>query len=192
MDPFLRKPATAVLLGAITLVFGVEVVTASTGNPRRLVALGAITDSVFKDSDHWRLLAAMFLHADVMHWMTNAWALSQLGGLFEEMFGWRRFLVVWFTTGLCASCVSAMSLETGGTSVGASGAIFGITGAFLFAIRRSSRWRDHPVSRGLRIQLALLAVVNIVLGLMTPIIDNAAHIGGFASGLLVGLMPRRE
>ena len=188
-----RTPVTAVLLSLITVVFALEFLSGALVDDRVLGALGAIhKGSIFAGGQYWRLLSGMFLHANFLHWLMNCWALYQLGGMFEVMFGSRRMAICYLATGLLASLVSAIRLAPGGISVGASGAIFGILGAFITSIRRSPRWRHEPSAKGLMSQLVFWALINIGLGLQIRFIDNAAHIGGLVSGLVIGfLMPHR-
>jgi len=136
------------------------------------------------------LLSAMFLHGDVLHLLMNLIALFQLGSLYELMFGTRRFVIIYFVTGLVAS-ITSMAI-TGGPSVGASGAVFGIMGAFIFSIRRSPRWRHERAARGIVGQLIFWVVANIAIALKVPQIDLAAHMGGLVAGLIMGaLWPHR-
>lgn len=201
-----RAPVTMGLLIAIGLAFLAEV---ASGIPLwnvdqqdtiRLAELGAIIPGIFERGDYWRLLAAMFLHIGLLHLLLNSWALFQLGGVFELMFGSVRFAWVYFGTGLVASIASAINMTRSfeplrfhssfvPVAAGASGAIFGILGALIVAIRRSPRWRHQTWTRGLTNQLMLWAAINIVIGFTFPGIDNAAHMGGFVCGLLLGLVP---
>ncbi len=186
-----RAPATASLLAAITVIFVFEWLTGALWNDNALVQMGAIMprDYMVANGQYWRLLSGMFLHGSLIHWAANAWALYQLGMLFEIMFGTPRFLLVYFVTGICASFAS--SSFTHGPSVGASGAILGILGAFIFSIRRSPQWRHEPWTKSLLAQLVFWAILNIVLGFSVTYIDNAAHIAGLVSGLLMGFLPHR-
>lgn len=186
-----RSPATAALLAIITVVFIFEFLTGAVRDDRVLVGMGAIMPMryIVAHGEYWRWLSGMFLHGSVIHWAANCWALYQLGMLFEVMFGTPRFLLVYFTTGLVASIAS--SSFTHGPSVGASGAVLGILGAFIFSIRRSPQWRNEPWTKSLLSQLVFWAILNIVLGFSVSYIDNAAHIGGLVSGLLMGFLPHR-
>jgi rhomboid protease GluP len=161
-------------------------------NPRVLESFGAIIGGTLAGHEYWRLFAAMFLHASVLHWAVNSWALYQLGTLYEVLFGSRRFILIYIATGLCASIASAVHIgATNGASVGASGAVFGVLGAFIFSIRRSPLYRHQPWTRGLIGQLIFWIVINLAIGYSVPVIDNVAHIGGLISGLLMGLIPHR-
>ena len=186
-------PATAFLIVAILIGFGIEVVTDAWRNPDVLADLGAILSyRILVEHEYWRLVSAMFLHGDgtiqgtLLHLLLNLWALFQLGTLYEMMFGTRRFVWIYFITGIVASITSMV--VTGGPSVGASGAIFGLLGAFIFSVRRSPRWRHDRIARSVVKQCVFWAVANIVVLSQIPKIDNAAHIGGLVSGLILGLV----
>ncbi|HEV7763554.1 MAG TPA: rhomboid family intramembrane serine protease [Thermoanaerobaculia bacterium] len=191
-------PATYLITLAILFGFVVEVYTGAWRNSSILTEIGAIEWSrVVHDGEYWRLLSAMFLHGDgtirgdLLHLGMNLFALWQLGRLYEMMFGTRRFVFIYFSTGLFASLTSL--LRQAGPSVGASGAIFGILGAFIFSIRRSPRFRHERWARGIVSQLMFWIVANIVIGFTIPQIDMAAHLGGLAAGLLLGAtLPQKE
>jgi rhomboid protease GluP len=184
-----RAPVTMMLLVVIAIVFSFEVMTGAFYSDEAMVRLGAIVPGLLQRGEWWRLLAAMFLHGGWLHWATNSWALYQLGMLYESLFGSPRFAFIYFASGICASIAS--SLYQHGPAVGASGAIFGILGAFIFSIRRSPQYRHQPWTRGLTGQLIFWIVVNIGIGLYFPFIDNVAHMAGLATGLLLGFLPHR-
>jgi rhomboid protease GluP len=125
----------------------------------------------------------MFLHGGFLHFAMNGWGLFQLGGLFESWLGSWRLLLVYFATGIAGSLASAGL--SGNPSVGASGAIFGILGALVgFLLRRHGTLT--PDGKSILMQLLLWAAVNVYLGFSEPGIDNYAHLGGCAAGLLIG------
>ena len=125
-------PVTTALLVIITIVFGYEAATGAFLSDQRMVDLGAIVPGMLQRGEYWRIIAAMFLHGGWLHWFLNCWALYQLGTLYETLFGSARFALIYFVSGICASIAS--SLYQHGPAVGASGAIFGILGAFLTLI----------------------------------------------------------
>jgi rhomboid protease GluP len=186
---FSRAPVTAALLITIGIVFAIEWMTGAIWNEEVLYRMGAIVPGMLQNGEYWRVIAAMFLHADFIHVLANSWALFQLGTLFEAMFGSKRFALVYFLSGAVASIAS--SLFTKGLSVGASGAILGILGAFIFSIRRSPQWRHEPWTKSLIGQLVFWAVVNLALGFSVKYIDNVAHIAGLLTGLILGFIPHR-
>ena len=184
-----NAPVTTALLIIITIVFALEWLNGALQNEDALIAMGAIVPGMMHFGQYWRAVAAMFLHANLLHWAANSWALFQLGSLYEVMFGSARFAAIYFTTGIIASIASSM--VSTGPAVGASGAILGILGAFFFSIKRSPVWRHERWTKSLLNQLLFWAGVNLVLGFEVKNIDNTAHIAGLISGLLLGFIPHR-
>jgi rhomboid protease GluP len=195
--PLRRTPATRAIVTAILIGFGIEIYTGAWTNPAELAELGAvIREYIFGRGEYWRLVSAMFLHGDgtvgggILHLAMNVLALVQIASLYELMFGSRRFLTIYFTTGIFASLTSAILGR--GASVGASGALFGIIGAFVLSVWRSPRYRHERFARSIVNQLLFWIVVNIVIGFQFPQIDIAAHLGGLVAGLFLGaILPHR-
>ena len=184
-----RAPYTMAILAIIAIVFVFEVLAGALDNERMLVTLGAITPDLMERGEYWRLLAAMFLHASWLHVAANMWALFQPGSLYEALFGSPRLLLTYFVTGICASIASVVFSHQ--VAVGASGAIFGLLGAFIFSLLRSPQYRHQPWTRSLVSQIIFWIVANIIIGFSVRFIDNAAHLGGLVAGLLLGFLPHR-
>jgi rhomboid protease GluP len=178
-------PVTTLLLVAVGAVFVVEVLLGGSQDMRVLLRLGAnFAPAVLQGGQWWRLVASMFLHIGIFHLLLNGWALFQLGPLVESWMGSLRLLVVYFAAGVAGSLASVLWRQEG-LSAGASGAIFGLLGALItFLLRRHDRLR--PAARSLLAQFLLWAGINVFFGFTNPAIDNAAHLGGFAAGLLLG------
>lgn len=184
-----RAPITMGLLVVIAIVFVLEMLAGAPDSEITLVHFGAITPDVFESGEYWRLFTAMFLHAGWLHWAANTWALYQLGTLYEALFGSVRFALIYFVSGLCASLASVFFSHQ--IAVGASGAIFGILGAFIFSLLRSPQYRHQRWTRNLVSQIVFWILVNMAIGFSVKFIDNAAHIGGLITGLLLGFLPHR-
>jgi rhomboid protease GluP len=185
-----RAPVTRAILILIAAVFALEVFDHNAWkDPNELARLGGLLSWSMMDGEYWRLITATFLHGGWLHWAANSWALFQLGTLYEVLFGSKRFALVYFASGICASIASAFHIESVG--VGASGAVFGILGAFIFSIWRSPQYRHQPWTRSLLGQIVFWTILNLYIGFQFPFIDNVAHIGGLVAGLLLGLIPHR-
>jgi rhomboid protease GluP len=155
---------------------------------RVLVGLGANVPSLVLGGEVWRLLASVFLHIGILHLVLNGWALYQLGSLLESLAGGARLLAVFVIGGLAGSVASVAWHALRGQnslSAGASGAVFALLGA-LTALLWRRRDRLRPAGRALLSSLGLWAAINIVFGVTTPGIDNAAHLGGALAGLVIG------
>ncbi len=143
--------------------------------------LGILTSS----GQWWRLLTAMFMHAGIIHLAFNLYFLWAVGRACEQIFGAAAYALVYFGSGLIASLVS-VAWQPGIVSVGASGALFGVFGAFLgFTIRRRELLPPEFVSSVRRNALMLIGI-NLVIGFAVPGIDVAAHVGGLVAGLGIG------
>ena len=134
--------------------------------------------------EYYRLFTAMFLHGGFEHLAGNMTALAVVGYLLETNFGSVRFLIIYLISGVFASIGSVFYFHAMGELVvglGASGAIFGIVGAFAYlVIRYRGRGFDISASRFL-----LFALVTVYNGFRPQEeVDNIAHIVGFFIGIV--------
>ena len=156
-------------------------------NPARLLAWGGNLGVVTTNGQWWRLLTAMFLHAGILHLGFNLYFMWIVGRACEQVFTPVPYAVVYVLSGLLASLVSCV-FHPASVSVGASGALFGIFGAFVgFTIRRRASLPEAFVTSVRRNALFLIGI-NVVLGLRIEGIDLAAHIGGLVAGLGMGYL----
>jgi membrane associated rhomboid family serine protease len=125
----------------------------------------------------YRLLTAAFLHANFFHILFNMFALAILGPPVEEVMGRRRFLTLYLLSALGGSVLSFLLGPVNVAGVGASGAIFGIFGAW-FCIARSRRAETSGI--------VVLIAINLAFSFFDPAIDWRAHLGGLGAGLLLG------
>ena len=187
-----RLIVTPAILAVIVAIFVVmvavsgEVVFSSV----TLVRWGAQFGPGVADGQWWRLLSAMWLHAHPLHLALNAIFLWRFGDYVERLLGPVVFLIVYVLAGVVAS---AVSLQFHGLSVGASGAIFGLVGVLLTVAMtsRGSGGLGQMVAE-LRPNLISIVVANLFLGFLMQGVDNAAHIGGLAGGLVLGWLVGRH
>jgi membrane associated rhomboid family serine protease len=148
---------------------------------------GANRADVTTDGEWWRLVASMFIHFGVVHLLLNMWALFQNGHLAEKLFGRVHFAIAYFGSGLAGSFATILwHREKLVWSAGASGAVFGIYGALLGYMWREKHGLPKGVFKTLAKSTFAFAGYNLIFGLAHPGIDNAAHLGGLASGVLLG------
>jgi rhomboid protease GluP len=152
------------------------------------LAWGANFGPATQDGEWWRLGTAMFLHFGVIHLGLNLWALWDGGQLVERMYGPVRFTAIYFASGLAGNLLSLVANKGLAISGGASGAIFGIYGALLVFLWLERRNIDPHDFRWFFWGAAGFATVSLVLGFLITGIDNAAHIGGFLTGTVGGVL----
>ena len=134
---------------------------------------------VINNREYYRLITSVFLHGGITHLGYNCLSLYIFGSRAEKYLGRISYLLIYFISGLFGSIASVYF--TGGISVGASGAIFGIIGALIAFCGSNRREID-----GLNYFTILLwAVVGIAMGFIDIGVDNAAHLGGIATGLII-------
>lgn len=131
----------------------------------------------------WRLLSNVFVHIGIIHLLFNMYALFNVGIYLEPMLGKPRFITAYLCTGVFASLVSLWWHNEPVASAGASGAIFGMFGVFLALL--STSLIPQKVRKPLLQNIGIFVAYNLIYGLKSGI-DNAAHIGGLASGLVIG------
>ena len=152
------------------------------------LAWGANFGPATQDGEWWRLGSAMFLHFGAVHLTLNLWALWDGGQLVERMYGHARFAGIYFASGLTGNLLSLVAHKGLAISGGASGAIFGIYGALLIFLWRERRNLHPEEFRWFFWGAAGFAAASLILGLLITGIDNAAHIGGFLTGMLGGII----
>ncbi len=133
--------------------------------------------------EYWRLITALFLHGGIVHLVANLYAFLIVAILLEPLIGKWRFGIAFLLTGIAASLTSLWR-NPALISVGASGAVFGLFGIYVALLTTSA------VSKKTRIivlpGMIIYIVFNLLSGMVNPIVDNHAHIGGFLSGLIMG------
>jgi membrane associated rhomboid family serine protease len=180
-------PASYVVLG-VTVV--ISLATSSFLSPDG----GPLLDALWLDKaavargEVWRLLTVALVHDPdfLLHLLFNMYALYIVGPIVEQLYGARRFFLFYVLAAIGGSLAS-FAFGDGRYAVGASGAIFGLF-AILFVASRA----HHPAldRRGNALvgQIGMLLVINLVFGFAAGSqIDNAAHLGGLATGALFGL-----
>lgn len=140
------------------------------------------------DGQWWRLGSAMFLHFGAVHLGMNMLALWDGGKLVERMFGSARFLLIYLVSGIGGNLLSLVVQGNQAVSGGASGAIFGIYGALLVYLWVARHQMQQVEFRWLFWGGMLFSALTIGMGYVIPGIDNSAHIGGFLTGGVLGLL----
>jgi rhomboid protease GluP len=152
----------------------------------QMVALGGNYGPLTLHGQAWRLVTAMFLHYGLVHIGMNMLCLYQIRFV-ERMLGHAEFLALYLAAGLVGGLAS-LAVHPNAVSAGASGAVFGMFGAFtavMFARRKRvdpDRWKRTMRSLG------MFFVINLVYGLAERGIDLSAHVGGVAVGLVGGFV----
>lgn len=150
-----------------------------------LIWWGANFQPLTYEGQWWRLLSACFVHIGILHLIVNIYALLYIGLILEPILGKTRFLAAYLISGISSSMTSLWWNEWS-VSAGASGAIFGLCGVFLALL--TARFLAKPIQKAQWASILIFVVYNLLSGLSpsSTSIDNAAHMGGLLSGLIIG------
>jgi rhomboid protease GluP len=185
---------TQVILGANVMVFIAMAITmVLQGAPsldftgQLMVHFGANFGPYTLSGQWWRLLTYMFLHGGFFHIAMNMWCLWNLGALCESLYGRFTYAAIYLITGV-AGGLASVGWNPSVLSVGASGAIFGLTGALIASFYLGEFSLSGISIKGTLSSLLFFAGFSLFLGKVVPGIDNACHVGGLVSGLILGAL----
>jgi len=169
----------------IILVFGAQVM------------VGGFTDVFILNelswNEPWRFVTAIFLHGGLGHLVLNLFALVLFGSILERFIGGFRLLLVFFVTGILANLVS---INFYSSSLGASGAIFGVIGALVFVRPLMTVWAfgmPMPIFvAGILWGIGdVLGAYGFFTGRPLDNTGNIAHLSGMFFGFIFGVVYRR-
>ncbi len=185
---FPKAPVTLILIMINLIVFIALSVLGTTTDSYFMVEHGALSlAKVMGNYEVYRVFTAVFMHFGFEHLAANMLALWVFGERVENALGKIRFVLLYLLSGIAGNIVSLLVSylsKENVVSAGASGAIFGIIGAlFAIVIKNSGKFAELTGGRAV-----LLLLYSIFSGFSSEGIDNAAHIGGLAAGLLLGFL----
>lgn len=142
----------------------------------------------------WRFVSSIFLHGGMVHLIYNLFALALFGSILEKFIGSRRFLIVFFVSGILANLISVNFYDS---SLGASGAIFGVIGALILVRPMLVVWAfgmPMPIFiAGILWGIGdVLGTIGFLVGNPIDNTGNIAHLSGMFFGLIFGMMYRKR
>ncbi len=151
----------------------------------RLKEVGGNFSPLTTSGEWWRMLSYSFLHSGCVHLAANMVALCIFGRLAERIYGSWAFLCIYLLSALAGAAGSLVASPTA-ISVGASGAVFGVLGAVISFLATDRQLLTRGARRQLLTAVVAYGCYTLVNGFRSSGIDNAAHVGGLAAGLLLG------
>lgn len=166
---------------AINLV--VYLLTLIPGFGRNLLYMGMSVNALIAQGEWWRIITSMFLHLGFTHVLFNMFSLFLFGPELEKIAGKMRFLTIYFLAGIFGIAASLLIEDPTYASVGASGAIYGMFGAFAALVY----YTRHLFPQLKQIILPLI-VVSVIMTFLMPNINITAHLGGLITGFILGFV----
>lgn len=175
-------PLTLLVIIVNVLIFGL-VYTSGGFTTLNLIRFGALMPYlVFEQGQVWRIFTSMFLHANMAHLLMNMFSLYIFGRLVERFFNRSAFIVVFMVSGVMGGLFSLFL--SGSVSVGASGMIFGMTGAVAML-----SWLSRSALEGLNFSSLLVFItINLLSGFVIDNVDSWGHLGGLLGGLIASYL----
>ena len=178
----LARPETPIvsysIMALCVLVFVAEVFTGQLVGQGSPIVTALLYYPPYTVIEPWRMLTSLFVHGSILHILFNMYSLFVLGPELERMIGRWRFATLFLLSGLGGS-VAVLLSSPNSAVIGASGAIFGLFGAY-FVIARHLGGNSR--------QLIIVIVINLVIGFLVPGIAWQAHVGGLLVGALVAFV----
>jgi membrane associated rhomboid family serine protease len=181
---FLQNPVYIIIIINLIIWIGSFI------NGDKLLYYFGLIPSIFTQHP-WTLITAMFTHVDFLHIFGNMITLFFFGQVVYRLVGVKWFLLLYFVAGIIGNAVYLWLGDPMSIAIGASGAIYGLTGALVVMMpsMRVSLWMIIP--------MPLWVFVIIFMGIwsipaINPYIGWQAHLGGFIIGLIAGFFFRRR
>ncbi|WP_433708504.1 rhomboid family intramembrane serine protease [Paenibacillus illinoisensis] len=183
-------PLTSILLVANVVMFIILAANGGSTNPMTLLRFGALTNHELFSGEWWRYFSSIFLHAGFSHLLFNSFALVVFAPPMERLLGSVRYGLLYLGSGVLGNVLALAWYNSAGEttiSVGASGAIYGIYGAFLYVALFQRTMMDEASRKTLYTLLAF----GIIFSFAMSGINWMAHLGGLLGGFFIyGLLIR--
>ena len=176
----LKRSATTTLITVAAAAYLYDLLVGGLTNKFALPNIDYLTST----GEWYRLLTVALVHGGIFHLAFNLYALMALGNPIEAAFGKPKFLIIFFVSLISGSLLSSYLATPYQYSVGVSGAVFGLFGAFAVVSRRY----------GLEIKsIAVIVGINFAMGFVIGGVDWRAHLGGLIGGSIAAaaLLPKR-
>jgi rhomboid protease GluP len=171
-----------VIMGLTVTVYLLQMLTEfAMGGIDLPAALGMKVNDLIVQGQLWRLFTPMLLHGSLLHIGFNMYALYALGPGLESYYGHQRFLLLYVLAGFAGNVLSF--LFSPANSLGSSTAIFGLLGAQAVFLLQNKSLFGSRAQRALT-NIAMVAALNLWIGLSSPGIDNWGHLGGLLGGVI--------
>jgi len=142
------------------------------------------------EGEWYRLLSSIFTHASFTHVLFNCFSLVIFGPILEKMLGKGKFIFTYLVTGIAANIITYIVQPLTYSHLGASGAIFGLFGVYLFIIL----YRKYLMTDFNKQTIQIILIFSLIMTFLQPNINITAHLMGLVAGFLLAnfVLPKRK
>lgn len=189
-------PFTKLLIVLNLCGYGYQLYIGAVDDAVMMVEAGALFSPLIERGEWWRFVSAQFLHWGVAHLALNMFGLWFLGPVVERALGALRFVVAYLLSGTCGMII-AWAIATYGPDpraiilLGASASVLGLVGLQIAIALRVYRSSGSLAAKAQASAMMQIVVLQIIFDWMVPEVSSTAHLGGAATGVLLGFLLRR-
>lgn len=187
MEELKKEPVTVFFILVNLLVFTMVELTGGSDDTMHMLRCGAAYTPMIMQGEYYRIFTSMFLHFGPQHLGNNMLVLFVLGGRLERTTGKLKYLLIYILGGMGGNlmCVFLeLNNRDFAVSAGASGAVFAVMGAMIYAVIRG---RGHIEDLSAR-QVLIMAAFSLYFGFTSEGVDNTAHVGGLICGFILAVL----
>lgn len=196
-NPTEKHPIITISL--IIINVAVFIYTFVYGNAEQIINQYAmVPKQIVAMEELYTILTSMFLHGNIIHIVSNMWFLWIFGDNIEDLYGKSQFLLIYFGSGVLASIAHTLFNPTSlMPTIGASGAVAGILGAYIVKYPRA-----NVITLLFFILVKIPSFVFIGVWILSQVVSASitsitkmpveiaywAHIGGFVAGMIMAFL----
>ena len=187
MEEMKKEPVTVFLILVNLLVFLAVELTGGSEDTMHMLQCGAAYTPSVMQGEYYRIFTSMFLHFGPQHLGNNMLVLFVLGGRLERTVGRLKYLLIYLLGGMGGNllCIFLeLNSRDFAVSAGASGAVFAVMGAMIYAVIRGMVYIEALSAR----QVVIMAAFSLYFGFTSEGVDNAAHVGGLICGFILAVL----
>ena len=182
-----KEPVTVFLILVNLLVFLAVELTGGSEDTMHMLQCGAAYTPSVMQGEYYRIFTSMFLHFGPQHLGNNMLVLFVLGGRLERTVGRLKYLLIYLLGGMGGNllCIFLeLNSRDFAVSAGASGAVFAVMGAMIYAVIRGRGYIEDLSAR----QVVIMVAFSLYFGFTSEGVSNAAQVGGLTCGFIMAVL----